>query len=265
MTFNFLSNETIKNLENSSKQFLESKPFNHIIIDNFFNEDVANKLSNDFLSFDSKDWFEYDNNLELKKIHNLWNLFPPLTYKVFSYLNSLEFIELLKLGTGIKSLYCDMGLHGGGCHVHARGGKLNVHKDYSIHPKMGLLRKVNIIIYLTKNWNPDWGGGLELWDDDNGNPGNKIKYVDCIFNRAVIFDTTQNSWHGLPEPITCPENEYRKSLAIYYLTEPTQEADPRQKALYAPYKEQKDNPEILKMIKERASDSNYSNTYRKKI
>ncbi len=103
------------------------------------------------------------------------------------------------------------------------------------------------------DWNLRWGGGLELWshNTETNRPKEKIVKIDNIFNRAVLFDTTQNSWHGFPDPLTCPEGKYRKSLAVYYLTDPQQGTDPRPRALYAPTKEQENNPEILNLIEER--------------
>ena len=125
--------------------------------------------------------------------------------------------------------------------------------DYSIHPKLKLQRKLNLIIYLAENWNNDWGGGLELWshNEENNKPKRKEVTVDNIFNRAVLFDTTQNSWHGFPEPLSCPENTYRKSLAVYYLTDPPEGTDQRPRALYAPTKEQEKDLEVLGLIQQR--------------
>jgi Rps23 Pro-64 3,4-dihydroxylase Tpa1-like proline 4-hydroxylase len=125
--------------------------------------------------------------------------------------------------------------------------------DYSIHPKLKLQRKLNLILYVTENWNLEWGGGLELWSHNTqtNRPDKKIVTIDNIFNRVVLFDTTQNSWHGFPEPITCPEGTYRKSIAVYYLTDPPEGTDQRARALYAPTKEQEANPKILKLIEDR--------------
>ena len=84
----------------------------------------------------------------------------------------------------------------------------------------------------------------------------KFELVDTVgnvFNRGILFDTTQNSWHGFPEPITCPEGTYRKSIAFYYLTDPPENVDTRKRALYAPYKDQENNSEILDLIKKRSS------------
>jgi Rps23 Pro-64 3,4-dihydroxylase Tpa1-like proline 4-hydroxylase len=148
----------------------------------------------------------------------------------------------------------DYGLHGAGYHIHKGGDHLNIHLDYSIHPKTNLQRKFNLILYLTPNWDPKWGGGLELWSHnyDTNQPKEKVKVVENIFRRAVIFDTTQHSWHGISEPINCPDNVFRKSIAMYYLTHVTKTADLRKRALYAPLDYQKENKKILELINERA-------------
>jgi hypothetical protein len=160
-----------------------SFPFYHQVIDNFLDKEEAIKISQEFPEYHSNYWFSYNNPLENKKSCNNWYAFGPEIYKTFAYLNSKEFISKLQEITGIEKLYPDIGLHGGGLHIHGRGGKLNVH----------------------------------------------------------LF----------PEPLECPEGVYRKSLAVYYLTEPPEGTDPRPRALYAPTEEQENNPEILKLIEER--------------
>ena len=230
-------------------------PFYYQVIDNFFNQEQAKRISKEFPDYNSDVWFCYNNPLENKKTCNNWYQFGPETYKTLTMLNSKEFIKQLEKITGISKLYPDIGLHGGGLHIHGTGGKLNIHLDYSIHPKLKLQRKLNLIIYLEENWNPEWGGNLEFWshDKEKNKPDKRFITIDNVFNRAVLFDTSKNSWHGFPDPLTCPEGKYRKSLAVYYLTDPPKEVEQRQRALYAPTKEQEDNPEILKLIKRRAS------------
>jgi hypothetical protein len=230
-----------------------SFPFYYQVIDNFFNQEQAKEISKEFPEYNSDIWYCYNNPLENKRTCNDWYQFGPETYKTLTMLNSKEFIRQLQKITGIPKLYPDIGLHGGGLHIHGTGGKLNVHLDYSIHPKLKLQRKLNLIIYLEENWNPEWGGNLELWshNKEKNRPDKRFATIDNVFNRAVLFDTTKNSWHGFPEPLTCPENKYRKSLAVYYLTDPPEGTDPRPRALYAPTKEQEKNPEILKLIEER--------------
>lgn len=228
-------------------------PFYNSIIDNFLDEQRAKTISQEFPDYHSDVWYCYNNPLENKKTCNNWYHFGAETYKLLSYLNSREFITQLQRITGIQRLYPDIGLHGGGLHIHGRGGKLNVHLDYSIHPKLKLQRKLNLILYLSENWDSLWGGGLELWshNKETNKPDNKVVTIDNIFNRAVLFDTTQNSWHGFPTPLTCPEGIYRKSIAVYYLTDPPEGVDPRPRALYAPTKEQENDLNILTLIEER--------------
>jgi len=232
---------------------MNTYPYHHLVIDNFFPIEKARELEKEFPDYNDPDWYNYKNPLENKKTINNWYKFPPKTYKTFSFLNSIEFINFLKETTSIKNLYPDIGLHGGGWHIHAKGGKLNIHLDYSVHPKTGLQRKLNLIVYLTENWNPDWGGGLELWSHNKktNRPLKKEKTIDNVFNRAILFDTTQNSWHGLPQPLNCPEGIYRKSLAVYYMTDPEENVDPRNRALYAPTEDQENNQEILDLIQRR--------------
>lgn len=98
-----------------------------------------------------------------------------------------------------------------------------------------------------------WGGGLGLWEGDEKQPHKLSKVIEPKFNRAAMFDTTCNSWHGLSGRLVCPEDQYRKSIAVYYLTTPHENADPRGKALFAPSEEQKDNKKVLDLIKKRAS------------
>ena len=230
-------------------------PYDHWVLDDFFPVDVARRLANEFPDYNEPNWHWYNNPLENKKAKNSWYEFPQLTYQIFSHLNSTEFIETIRGITGIETLYPDIGLHGGGWHMHSRGGKLNIHLDYNINPKLNLQRKLNLIVYLTEDWDTSWGGGLELWshNEETNLPDKREVVVDNIFNRAILFDTTQNSWHGLPQPITCPEGVYRKSIAVYYMTDIPEDANQRKRALYAPTREQENDSEVLDFIKERVT------------
>ena len=157
----------------------------------------------------------------------------------------------------------DIGLNGGGWHIHKTGGKLNMHLDYSIHPKLNLQRKLNLIIYLNSKWKEKWGGSLGFWENKSSkNPGKLIKSIVPKFNRAVIFDTTQNSWHGLAEPVRCPKKQFRKSLAIYYLCKKQKNAQKRGKALFSPLETQKKDKKIIKLIKLRSSSKTAQKVYR---
>jgi Rps23 Pro-64 3,4-dihydroxylase Tpa1-like proline 4-hydroxylase len=261
-----MSIETILNLKSFKSQIInygQEGPFDHCVIDNFFQKDIAKNLEKEFPSFNDENLLIYNNAIEKKKTLNNWDKFPPQTYETFSLLNSQQFTDFLSLFIlkGTK-LYSDPGLNGGGWHMHKKGGKLNTHLDYSLHPKINRQRKLNLIIYLNSAWKEDWGGGLDLLDNKSEEkPGNLIKSISPKFNRAVIFDTTQNSWHGLSKPLECPDNQYRKSLAMYYLCDPVKNVNTRGKALFSPTKDQEDDLKVLSLIKKRSNIKTSSDSY----
>jgi len=252
-------------LARSALNWQDAQPFPHLIVDNFIQLDLAKQLEADFPSFESDIWQKYSNAIEEKKLSNIWNHFPETTYRFFDYLNSDSFVKKLSriLFNG-DVLFSDPGLNGGGWHVHKTGGKLNTHLDYSIHPKLKKQRKINIIIYMNSEWEPEWGGHLGLWGNESAEkPGALVKQIEPVFNRAVIFDTTCNSWHGLPDPLMSPDGQLRKSLAIYYLCEPPEYVDQRGKALFAPTQEQANDEKVLELIKKRSSVESASDVYEK--
>ena len=238
-------------LQVAAQHFHGAAPFDHCVIDDFLNQDLARQLEAEFLTYDSPKYFVYKNPLEDKKALNDWNAFTPITYSLFQYLASSEFVGLLSQVVGIP-LYADPGLHGGGWHIHGPGGNLNPHLDYSIHPKLGLQRKLNLIIYVSEQLEEAHGGHLGFWASENGSPSQLVREIAPRFNRAVLFDTTQNSWHGMSQNLVQPAGIYRKSLAIYYLCDPSVTVDPRNRALYAPREHQKNDPAILEVIQKRA-------------
>jgi len=211
-----------------------NNPFDYWIVDDFLDYNVAKDISQQFLNYEEEEWVGCDGWIAKKKICNKWDRFPPLTYKTFFNLLSDEFTERVSKMTGCEPLYPDIGLHGGGWHMHTQGGNLSVHLDYSIHPKMNLQRKINLILYLEEGYESEWGGDLELWshNPEKNKPGHCVKSIEAKFNRAVFFDTTQNSWHGVPSKLNCPPGKARKSFAVYYLTELSNTAVDRFRAHY---------------------------------
>lgn len=248
------------------KKFQLANPFDHAVIDNFFLPEVADKLTEEFPDFNDSTINHYNNPLENKKSLNHWDRFPSTTYRTFNYLGKYPFLGHMQYVTDNDDLELDYGLNGGGWHMHGRGGNLNVHVDYNMHPKLHKQRKLNIIVYLTKNWDPAWGGGLEFWshDEETNKPKERIITVDNIYNRAVIFDTTQNSWHGLPNPINCPEGVLRKSIAAYYVCPAPAQTENRARALFVPREDQKGDASIEELIKARANVNQSADVYKYK-
>lgn len=255
----------VDGLRSAMESFHGTAPFDHAIVDDFLLPEYADKIQAQFPEYESPKWFYYKNAIEDKKALNDWNMFPKETYSLFQYLNSEEFVKMLSDMVGC-GLYPDNGLHGGGWHMHGTGGNLNPHLDYSLHPKLGLQRKLNIIIYMSRELQPHHGGHLGLWSNDSATnqPGELVHEVAPRFNRAVVFDTTQNSWHGMSRPLVQPEGIYRKSLAIYYLCDPASNASALEKALFAPREEQKGDEAVAELIRKRSDSKLFSQVYRDK-
>lgn len=242
-------------LEKLHKQFNTSLPFRHVVIDNFFREEIAEKIAAEFPTHNSEVWtVAYNNPVEIKKACSHWDKFPENIYASLFYLCSIEFTKIIEQISGEENVIADYGLHGGGMHSHCAGGKLNIHKDYSIHPKLPYKRNFNVIVYMTPNWKSEWGGGIEFWSHnfENELPKECMASYENKFNRAVIFDTTENSWHGLPQELKCPADESRKSLATYYLTPITENTDTRKKAFFTPYGDQYEDPSVMEFCKKRS-------------
>ncbi len=170
-----------------------------------------------FPEVEDQGWIHYVHVNEKKHGLNKMDLLPEYIQEVVRHFNSDAFVEQLSILTGIEGLKADPSLEGGGLHQSQRGGYLNIHADFTVHPhKRNWQRRVNLLLYLNEGWQPEYKGDLELWTRDMKECAQKISPV---FNRVVIFNTDHDSYHGLPEPIQCPENMTRKSIALYYFTE----------------------------------------------
>jgi hypothetical protein len=195
-------------------KFQNAEPFEHIIIPNFLNNNYANNISDNFPN-NYETWHKYCNPLEVKySFDNINELHEDLK-NYFYLLSTDKMVQKMAKITNIPNLTYDDYLHGAGLHSHTRNGKLNMHLDYEKHPISGLQRRLNIILYMNKEWNPEWNGATELW---NENMTKCITKSDVKFNTAIIFKTNEISWHGVPDKILCPENVYRKTLAYYYMS-----------------------------------------------
>lgn len=237
-----------------AQTFKQNTGFHYQVIDNFWQPDIAAQIATEFPGYSNNAVWNanYNNLIEYKKGCNIWDQFPTTIYCALNFLNSEPFVNTISTVTGCSDLYADPGLHGAGLHCHGVGGYLNLHQDYHIHPKLQLKRKFNLIVYMTPNWDIKWGGALEF---QNADKTQVLTRIDCLFNRAVIFDTTQDVWHGLPDPIACPETLARTSLAVYYLTTPTpEELSGRRRALFTESDHQIGNVEVDQLIQQRSNE-----------
>jgi Rps23 Pro-64 3,4-dihydroxylase Tpa1-like proline 4-hydroxylase len=140
---------------------------------------------------------------------------PVYTKSLFYALNSRPVILFLEELTGIEGLIPDPYFTGGGIHVTANGGHLDIHADFNYHSQLKLERRVNILIYLNKDWQEEYGGSFEVWN--KGMTAKVAGYVPT-FNRMCCFNTSSESWHGNPEPVNHPDGKPRMSIALYYYT-----------------------------------------------
>lgn len=204
-----------------SESFNTSDGFRHVVMDNFLSLGICRALADEFpevVGSPEKEPVQRaaHKHQVFKKGCNQIEKMGKYQQAFFQYFNSPEFLEILQKITGIPKLYSDVELFGGGLHQSPRGGKLNVHTDFNIHPTTKLHRRLNLILYLNEHWQPDWNGHLELWPDDMRAPIDIISPSIC---KAVLFETSELSFHGFSKPLNCPSDIARKSLALYYYSE----------------------------------------------
>jgi Rps23 Pro-64 3,4-dihydroxylase Tpa1-like proline 4-hydroxylase len=202
----------------AARRYAKADPFPHVVIDDFLPEHVAKAVLEEFPDPSSDEWQRYDEPRQRKLATGSTSSLGPITRHVLAELNSAAFLDFLTELTGIRGLVADPYFEGGGLHQILPGGLLKVHVDFSRHARTGLHRRVNALLYLNEDWSDDYQGHLELWDRDMERRAQRIA---PLFNRLVVFNTTDHSWHGHPEPLACPAGRSRKSMALYYYsTEP---------------------------------------------
>lgn len=212
----FLPLSRMKELATSAHStYSRAVPFPHIVLDDFFDPDLIDLVLSEFPKPGAIRWQQFDNEREIKLASAAESSFGPVTRLFLYHLNSITFLEFLSAVTGIPNLISDPRFDGGGLHQIVRGGKLGIHADFNRHRAYNLDRRLNLLLYLNKDWREEWGGHLQLWNRDMTRCDAKVL---PIFNRMMIFSTTDFTYHGHPDPLQCPEGMTRKSLALYYFS-----------------------------------------------
>jgi Rps23 Pro-64 3,4-dihydroxylase Tpa1-like proline 4-hydroxylase len=197
-------------------QYASAQPFPHIVLDGLFDDDVLAAVLRDFPSRDAMRWREFDAATEKKLGYSHETSVISKTIRDFlNEMNSFEMLLWLEALTGIDGLIPDPYFGGGGLHQIEPGGFLKIHADFNVHPKLKLDRRLNLLIYLNRDWRDEYGGHLELWERDRSTC--RVRILP-LFNRTVIFSTTDTSFHGHPHPLTAPAGMSRKSVSLYYYT-----------------------------------------------
>lgn len=202
--------------EKLSGDYCFAEPFPHIVIDNFLPKDIIDKIYDNF----PVEKLEGDVVFELGYAGLHKRQIQPANCngfirEVFGFFNSTPVVQFLESLTTISALIPDPHFVGGGFHETSNGGKLGIHADFRVNEALHLNRRINMIIYLNKDWDDAYGGQLELWDRSMKD---KVHSIAPIFNRCVIFNTDSDSFHGHPDPLMTPKHLTRRSLALYYYT-----------------------------------------------
>jgi len=195
------------------KEFDDAKPYRHLVLDNFLNEPVALEVNENFPGVEElkTHWKGLNEN---KMEGSDFGIFHPVFSTIKEKLTTPEFYKWITDVTGIEEVFITDDQMGSGIHQGTNGSFLDIHIDFNIHHIKNVHRRLNLLIYLEQNWKEEYGGSLEMWNADMTNCD---KMVLPQFNRCVIFETSEISYHGYSK-ITLPEGVTRKSFFAYFYT-----------------------------------------------
>jgi hypothetical protein len=220
------------------RAFGEGKPFRHVVIDGFLDEAACEALLRDFPPFSERYARDEHGGVGRKAVVESASAISPFYSEFHAYINSQPFLSAMEALTGIDALIADPTLFGGGTHENLEGQGLNVHVDFNIDERRMLHRRVNLLIYLNKEWDEAWGGAIELHSDPfNPLVDQSTSYLP-LFNRAVLFETNEYSWHGFRRIALPADKKHvsRKSFSIYLYTKdrPVEEVVAPHTTFYVP-------------------------------
>lgn len=194
--------------------FASADPFPHLVLPGFLDDALARRAADAFPSDVDERWTSYLHYNERKYGMTRLEAFPSPLRELTEALCSAPFLRWLEAVTGWSGLIADPSLEGGGLHATRDGGYLRLHADFTGHPHQPRWRRrLNLIVFLNPDWKTEWGGQLELWERDLRE---RRACVEPLLNQAVLFQTDETSFHGYPDPVTCPPDVIRRSLALYY-------------------------------------------------
>ncbi len=236
-------------VENLARIFKSAKPYPHIKIDNMFSSKMLDELVQEIPSMTDDHWV-LENNDQLKK-YNLRSAVElgEVGFQLTAFLHSATFLYFLSELTGIWELLPDPYLQGAGYHLMPRGGNFDVHADRNTAYEHGLTRRLSLIIYLNKDWKPDYGGQFELWNSDATRCEG---IIDPLFNRTLIFEITDTNFHGVPRHVACPKGRSRNCFLVYYHTVGIngRRDVPPHSSIYAPSFYRKNNSALRRLVRD---------------
>jgi 2OG-Fe(II) oxygenase superfamily len=214
----FMLNASLKNhVADLAARFAVRDPFRHVVIDDFFAPYYCAQLLAQFPPFECgnarNEAGALGNKSTIEKIRGLGPAYAALD----DLLQTRDFLDLVGRISGIPELLYDPWYFGGGTHENRNGQDLDAHVDFNRHPVEKWHRRLNLIVYLNHEWDDAWGGSLQLHTDPRS-PEDRITTITPLYNRAVIFETTEWSWHAFPRIALPVEKQAltRKSIALYF-------------------------------------------------
>jgi hypothetical protein len=197
-------------------QYAAADPYPHIVLDDVLHPDALQAIYDEYEAIPEDTWTNYLHLNERKFGHTDVRHWGHNLQLLREELSSDRWVSFVSAVTGIDDLHPDEVMDGGGLHRSMPGGFLNIHADFSAHhSKPGWHRRVNLLLYLNPDWEPGWGGDLELWSKDMQRCVTKVAPKA---NRVLLFTTDADSFHGHPDRLRFPEGQSRRSLALYYFT-----------------------------------------------
>ena len=206
-----------RDLASLRASYAAASPFPHVVLDDVLVPEVFERAAEEFPAMRDESWNGYLHVNETKYSNTTPDSWGPTLQAVAREFCSPRFVQYLVDLTGIENLIPDWTMDGGGLHQTLRGGHLNIHADFTTHhTHENWARRVNILLYLNREWPDEWGGKLELWDTEMTACQARVTPAG---NRMLVFTTSQDSFHGHPDGLTCPDDVARRSMALYYFTE----------------------------------------------
>ncbi len=200
------------------QKYLEASPFPHLLLDDFLPTSDAFELERQCRQARTPVHSSNGFTQKAKTTLNSWQQMPPLLSEACAFFNSGAFLDFLEAITGVSGLLSDPYLEGGGLHRTLTGGYLKLHTDFSWNSRLRLHRRLNVLYYLNSSYQPTWGGELLLSRHPSKQLTDEMLSIEPLFNRLVVFNTNDTTFHGHPKPHSFPADYPRTSLAFYYYT-----------------------------------------------
>jgi len=205
-----------EHLDEIKTAYRTGKPFPYVVIDDLFRPESLDPLLSEMAVMSQDQWVNVDRDPRERTVRMRSAAeMQAAGDHIVGIVHSAAFLYLLSEITGIASLLPDPYLQGGGFAVMRRGDYFDVHADRNVAYETGLTRRLAMIIFLNKNWKPEYRGQLQLWTPD----GKRCEAsIDPLFNRTILFEVAYPNYHGVPEPLACPPDRVRQSFIAYYHT-----------------------------------------------